>query len=666
MPKIVQKINLQEKYSMNKNLSIMIILLLFLSLRLLYSQNDSIPEYRLSEIVVLGDRLPTVETISVYEIEGYKVDRLDAKNAKDAINYIPGLYFSLSTKNETTFRLRGFEQRQVQIYLDGVPISLPYDGLLDISQLAGDNFESIRVAKGASSVLYGANTLGGTINVITAFPSREFSYKVRSEGSPDGKIFSNLLLSGSIQRLRCNLSLSLDKSPDYSLPGNVPFMNNEDGGDRNNSAYRKQNGSLKIQYTLNQSNRIGAHLNFIDNQLDVPPNALVERPRYWKFPEWKKNTISLNTEHIFTDHFLMRSIWFYDNYHNILESYDDNTYTTQTQRYAFTSIYDDYSLGGIIYPHFSWSPDNITHGIISYKKDIHREKADLASDYSKYSTHILTIGAEHEVNFYDGWKAIFGVDGNYLKPLAAEDLSLRDPIFLINAQATGRYLSRSNWEIHGSLGRKTRFPTMKELYSERLGRNIPNPDLQYEQSLNLELGGRWINTAGYVESSIFQHFLTDYIVNIQIGEGMQQYQNVGKVLSRGFEIDIQQKWKPFDISANYIYLQTRNKTTDRTSKYLEYRPSHQFHGLLYFTPVTKLLIGIEAGYFADQYYQNPDHLNWEKLNNYGVLNVKGEWSFLNHFAIYLRVNNLLDTFYYSEYGIPMPGREFLFGIKING
>lgn len=77
-------------------------------------------------------------------------------------------------------------------------------------------------------------------------------------------------------------------------------------------------------------------------------------------------------------------------------------------------------------------------------------------------------------------------------------------------------------------------------------------------------------------------------------------------------------------------------------------------------------MGIEFSYYANQYYQNPDNLRWEKLNNYSVLNGRGELNFTHHFSMYLRVNNLLDTFYYSEYGIPMPGREFLLGIRING
>ena len=651
---------------MTKNMTLSALFILLGGILLLQAQNDSIPEYKLSEIVVLADRLPSVETISVYEIGRTDVQKLYVKNAQEALIYVPGLYFSRSTKNEMTFRMRGFEQRQVNVFLDGVPISVPYDGLVDISQLAGDNFENIRVAKGASSVLYGANTLGGTINIITALPDKQFSYKIRAEGSLQGKAFTNVLFSGSMRKLKYLASVTFDNADEFRLPGDVPSMPNEAGETRDNSAYQKTSATVKLQYSLNSAHRFGAHLNFIDNESDVPPNALVERPRYWKFPEWKKNVVSLNTEHLFSQRFLVRSIWFYDSYRNVLESYDDDTYTTQTARYAFTSIYDDYSLGGIIYPQLSWSASSIIRGIISYKNDVHREKSGDSAPFDRYATGIVTAGIEHETHFSRHWKALVGVDGNYLNPLDAEDLSLRDPIFLMNGQASLRYLARENWEIHVAAGYKSRFPTLKELYSERLGRNIPNPDLQNERSLNSELGFRWKIANGYLETTYFQNLLYDYIVNVQVGNGLQQYQNIGEVLSRGIEIDLRYYWQAFEALANYTYLHTRNRTEGRSSSYLEYRPTHQVNGLLYFMPFPELRLGLEARYFDDQYYQNPDQLNWEKLNDYGLVNIRAEYSIINRIAAYIRLENLLDRFYYSEYGVPMPGREIIIGIKIDG
>ncbi len=658
---------------MNKAIPFAFFMFCLLLRGVLYSGNvsesvsgDSIPEYRLSEIVVLGDRLPGSGLLSVYEINHKRIELLDARNARQALSYVSGLYFSRSTKNENTFRLRGFEQRQVNVFLDGVPISAPYDGLMDISQLAGDNFEDIRVSKGLSSILYGANTLGGAVNIITSLPAQGFSYKFRTEGSDQGKIFGDLLVKGSLSRLRFSASLAYENAPDFRLPNDSPIMLNEDGGKRNNSDYRKTSATVKLHYAPAASHRIGAHFSFIDNRMNVPPNALVQRPRYWQFPEWQKNVISLNSEHIISKNFIIRSIWFYDAYRNTLQSYDDDRYSTQTRGYAFTSIYDDYTLGGIIYPEFSWTSLGITRGIISYKQDVHRQKDGESLPFERYSAGILTAGAEQELFLSKRWRALAGIDGNYLKPLAAFGISLRDPIFLINGQFSLRYLSLSKWEVHASLGRKTRFPTLKELYSERLGRNIANPDLAHEKSLNFELGFRWSDEQGETGINLFQHYLTDYIVNVQIGQGTQQYQNIGKVLSRGYEIDMRRQWKSFDLMANYTYLQVRNRTANRTSPYLEYRPAHQINVVLAFTPLQPILLGFEAGYFADQYYQNPDDLRWGKLNDYGLLNIKSQLNIKNSLAVYIRINNLLDEFYYSEYGIPMPGREFFLGLKIDG
>ena len=211
----------------------------------LYSQNDSIPEYQLNEIVVLADRLPAVGTFSIFEITLIEIRKLNVRNAHEALRQVPGLYFSRSSKNEVIFKIRGFEQRQVSVYLDVVPISIPYDGVVDLSQLAGDHFESIRITKGVFSLLNGANNLGGTVHIITALPEKQFPYKWRTEGAIHGKIFKNILLAGSVQKLKYSTSMALDRAPEFSLPEGAPVMLNEDGGKRNNSSYRKNSFHLK-------------------------------------------------------------------------------------------------------------------------------------------------------------------------------------------------------------------------------------------------------------------------------------------------------------------------------------------------------------------------------------------------------------------------------------
>lgn len=629
------------------------------------SEVDSIPSYRMSEIVVIGQRAFLPQSATIHSITRKQIDLLDVRDAHQALTYFPGMYFTRSSKNETTFRLRGFEQRQVSVFLDGVPVSIPFDGVVDIAQVAGDNIESIRVAEGVSSVLYGANSLGGTVNIITGIPESGSRLNLRMEGSDQGRFYGSANYARNVGRLKFISAFCVDQGSDFRLPRSTAAMRNEDGGRRENSAYRKGSASLKLYLPLTASHRLGFHFNLINNRFHVPPNALISRPRYWRFPEWKKYVFSLNGEHYFSSRFLLRSVLFYDKYRNVLESYDDDTYTTQTFRYAFTSIYDDYSLGGILYPQLRYLPFGSTNGILSLKKDVHRQKSDEGAPYEEYAMETWTAGIEQVVELTPSWNALVGLEGNYLRPTKAENLPLRDPLFLINGQFSVRYKLKPSVFVHASFGRKSRFPTLKELYSERLGRSIANPDLRPEFSWNTEVGLKWQRSSGYLRAAIFYNRLQDLITSRQLGGNVQQMQNIGRALLQGMELDYRFRGKRTDLMLNYTFLDARNQSPERESDYLEYRPRHRLNGVLEYRFLSRFRTGVEYSYTARQYCQNPDTGQWEKLNNFGLLNIKIGYRVNRVLSVYARANNLFDRFYYSEYGVPMPGRELVAGVKFS-
>ncbi|MEJ2634716.1 MAG: TonB-dependent receptor [Calditrichia bacterium] len=641
------------------------ILLIFVMLPNLEARTpaDTLKTYHMSEIVVLGEKLPQIDMATVHEIHQKQIKLLDIHDARDALKFTPGIYFSRNTKNETTFRLRGFEQRQVSVFLDGVPISVPYDGIVDISQLAGDNIENIRISKGVSSVLYGANTLGGGVNIITGIPKKQHAFQLRLEGSDQSRIYGAMNYYGSLGRLRYVTALSFENAPNFRLPQKTKAMLNENGGARDNSAFQKSSASLKLHYDLNSTHHVGFHVNWIKNRFNVPPNALENRPRYWQFPDWQKNVMSLNSEHLFSGRFVLRTVWYYDKYKNVLQSYDDASYSAQTFRYAFKSIYDDYSLGSILYPEWSILPFGTSHGVISFKQDVHREKAADNAPFQRYSMETWTVGLEQDIRFSQKLLGKAGADLNYLKPFFANNADLRKPILLANGQIAFQYQLGDNRTLHASVGKKSRFPTLKELYSERLDRNIPNPDLKAEHSVNFEIGTGWTGKKINFTVSGFYNRLADLIVNRQLGNGLQQSSNIGRASLWGLETGWQAQWGRVDGNVNYTFLNARNLSDESATKYLEYRPAHRVNAIFSCTLNSRLRVASEASYTASQYYQNPNSLKWEKLNNFALFNLKANYNFSGNSSIYLRINNLTDKFYYSEYGIPMPGREIVTGFR---
>jgi hypothetical protein len=66
---------------------------------------------------------------------------------------------------------------------------------------------------------------------------------------------------------------------------------------------------------------------------------------------------------------------------------------------------------------------------------------------------------------------------------------------------------------------------------------------------------------------------------------------------------------------NYAYLRAVNRSPDRDSDWLSYRPAHRVNGLARVRVHDRVRVGGEISYTAGQHYQNPDTRKWERLND---------------------------------------------------
>jgi outer membrane cobalamin receptor len=630
------------------------------------TSDDSLTTYWLNEIVVEGKKLDLLHSLPGQKVDSRAIQAITPTTATQALALAPGIYLSRSAKNETTFRLRGFEQRQVSVFLDGIPISVPFNGLVDLAQFAGDNVEEIRVSGDVSSVLYGINTLGGSVNILTGFGPSQGRLRLRSELGDYGRFYTSLKFQGRHNRLQYFASANFSRSPDFRLAHHPDPMPNENGGRRDHSSFQKTSGGFKLKYSLSPRHQIGLQANVISNRFDIPPNALMARPRYWKFTRWQRQLFSVNSEHRLGNRLLLRSIGFFDRYANTLKSYDDASYRTQTKRYAFTSIYDDYSVGCNIYPQLQWFSAGLTSGLLAFKQDVHRQRSPETS-FATYATRLFTVGLQQNWNISSRWFAQLGADWNYLQPVKAAHAPLRTPISLLNAQMLLNTRMGSNWVLHFSTGQKSRFPTLKELYSEYLGHSIANPNLKPEHAFNNEIGLEWRTPQNGLHTALFYNVLKDLIAPQYLpgekGRPLSQMQNIGKAILSGFEIGFRHSSPKSHLMANYLFLSARNISPNRSSSHLEYRPQHTVRILAEYI-AGKIVPGSELQWVANQYYQNPDTGHWEKLNDYFLLTLFCHLRFTSHYQAYLRLNNALDVFYYSEFGVPMPGRELVAGIQV--
>ena len=105
-------------------------------------------------------------------IDQKTIEKLGKNNVANALSTIPGVSLQKSgSRNELQVRVRGFDNRQVPVFYDGIPIYIPYDGNLDLGRFLTSNLDSIEVSKGYTSLLQGPNQMGGSINLTTHKPT---------------------------------------------------------------------------------------------------------------------------------------------------------------------------------------------------------------------------------------------------------------------------------------------------------------------------------------------------------------------------------------------------------------------------------------------------------------------------------------------------------------
>ncbi len=155
------------------------LLLLFVSFNLAFlvsfSQNDTaqLSEKELQEVVVTGQIKPQSLKNSVYQVKVIsqeKIQKQAATKLQDVLNNELNIRF---TQDQATggsnITMQGLAGQNVKILLDGIPIVGRQGATneININQIDINTIEKIEIVEGPMSVMYGADALGGVINIIT-------------------------------------------------------------------------------------------------------------------------------------------------------------------------------------------------------------------------------------------------------------------------------------------------------------------------------------------------------------------------------------------------------------------------------------------------------------------------------------------------------------------
>jgi len=152
-------------------------------------------------IVVTGTRseVPLSASPVVTEvIDRKRLEESGVQTVGEALALRPGLWTDRGVAGTTGITIQGLGPQYSMVLVDGARQIGRTDGYLDLDRFGLAEIEQIEIVRGPSSALYGADALGGVINIITRKPSTGLA--VDASGQIDGRLGSDTRARVSLGR----------------------------------------------------------------------------------------------------------------------------------------------------------------------------------------------------------------------------------------------------------------------------------------------------------------------------------------------------------------------------------------------------------------------------------------------------------------------------------
>ena len=579
----------------------------------------------LEEIVVTATRTPQpVEKlpVSITVVNRSEIEDSEAKDVGEVLNTLPGVKIkSIGSMGSTISpSIRGSSAEQTLVLLDGRPLNLGGSGQYDLSLIPIGMVERVEVLRGPASALYGANALGGVINIVTRNIPQEppFFTSYLQYGSFNTSLFS---FSGGQKFDRFG----------YLLGGQYNYSD----GNRKNSGDEENHFFGKFTLDLNKDSSLTLSSGFDRQDLEAPGSTA------WPSPLATQKTTGdwQDILYRFTGEKGEFTARLYFN-HNELHFQDPAWFTDSTIRNGQTGL-------------------------------------EVQQNYSPNETHLLTLGGDYikdEVKSESTGghaperEAVFIQDQITFKKATlvlggrVDDHSVYGTEF--SPRIAARYALSEATTFRSSLGKAYRAPTVNALYwfeewwpgAGAFG----NKDLKPEKGISYDLGVEHKFSKDLsVTITYFQNDVEDLISWVETIPGTRwDVQNIGKTRLQGVETELKRTLtERLSFSVNYTYLKAENRDT---GKKLPYRPENRVGSLLSYAHPSGFKVQVEGEYNGVS-YANVD--NTEKVDKYFLLSLVVSKKLSPKVELFAKGENLLGEEYEITNGYPMPQATVTVGLK---
>ncbi len=620
-----------------------------------YFKGDSIVKiYRLQEVVVYGNR-EQIPSSMLIKMNQPQMKARNSTSVSELLNLEPGLNLTSGYKGETETRIRGFRSHDVLVLIDGRPINPGYYGRVDLSMLPLDNLAKITIIKGPASVAYGANSMGGVINIITR-NGMETPRTVIETKLGDYQ-FRRLNFNHSQQIGRFNYWISGYEHHARGFQMSDKFQPNkfENGRMREMSFYHKMGISGKLGYQHNKNLLVTFASDYHWAKKDIPVAtrfAPGDIPRYWQFPNWERYSGTLSSEWKTNARLTLKSVMFADAHNNRLIEYKTSKMTDD--QVEWNSLLKNFTTGGIVYGQFHLSEHHQLLAGFQFRQDRIKKKANVDKPWEDHFALTGSLFLQDDFKPWENTILTMGMGYHFHRTEIGNSNGKFTPMASLQHQLKGK------WKMFASFSHTIRFPTLHRLYSQTSG----NPELRPESAGKIELGVNKIflftNTDQYfsMDIAVFYNKMNDLIYR---ATRSLRYKNISQATMQGLEIRTNWSLNRYiagEFSYSFIdFPQSALEITD-------YLPANKVRIGLTGKTGFGTMLNYEAAYFDErQFYYTSTYMI--ALPGYFVHNVNIIQELTKNLCFRLEGSNLLDEYYEEEFGYPQPGRQIIGGIRLS-
>lgn len=657
------------------------------------------------------------EPSNTRHVSGDKVDESHVENLQQVLQAIPGITSEFTSGGNLKIHIRGVENQRymgekpgVAVVIDGVPV-FERTGAVNIDI---DNIESIKVIKGGASYLFGDDALAGAVIITTKRGAKLAGYRVEAErGSFD---FQKYLARAGYadDDMNAHIQVSRRKSDGYWYQSDYLA----DYVDGKLQWYVDDNSDITFGFEVSEREKDSHGTAEGVTQAKIDPKSYEGRD-YARMYD-----VGLGKFYVT----YARDVGSGDNLmFNVYQFNDHTKFVTAPQNYSVTgepvTDIDAYTTGndykqvqrGIKSEYRSAGDSVAWMAGLDLRDNSYRNKTKYLVDFRTHPTFggVNTAGTVAsdddtgeqihavygEIKFRPADKFIVTVNGRYdhIK-LDYEDylasLKLDKSFDVTSWRLGGNYALMNAADVYANVSTGFRAPSINQLFAGTIsptGKTASNPDLDPEQSLNMEIGLRgqasWHGVMWNYDAAVFQLERDDYIMSsagqysLPVTGEQEQYQNIGGMRSRGLELSLNSDPER-DVSLNFAYTYLRSEFTkydnfnlllgnrygryaadcatfnpvtqyciqsmDLAGKWVPRTPKHHLNASVDYRPVSGLTLTGEMDAYSSYYADETNFINIDARTVFNaMIRYDTKFDSIKRASFFLRIDNVFEESYFN-------------------